>query len=150
MVFLYNLKESDGYYNELNLLNEKIDSYKNIEDITSRNRNVDVVLNSLKLKAKQFIQMLFANVVILFQNVFLYFDAWKSRVKYEISVMRLNPDYRPAIDFFTSIWNAITYCIKRIIYLYVLRLKNKWQSDFRCAVLEKCCEYFCLFVCWFV
>lgn len=125
MVFLYNLKESDGYYNELNLLNEKIDSYKNIEDITSRNRNVDVVLNSLKLNAKQFIQMLFANVVILFQNVFLYFDAWKSRVKYEISVMRLNPDYRPAIDFFTSIWNAITYCIKRIIYLYVLRLKNK-------------------------
>lgn len=118
LLLLHSLKESEGYYNELNLLNEKLGYYEQYQSVYLTLSDVDRIIKDVKFDIKQSIKRFIGNIQIAFEDVFLYFDTWKSGVVYRINLLRLDPDRRIFIDFITSIWNFFAYLVQPIVQMY--------------------------------
>lgn len=118
MLLLHSLKESEGYYNELNLLNEKLGYYEQYQSVYLTLSDVDRIIKDVKFDIKQSIKRFIGNIQVAFEDVFLYFDTWKSGVVYRINLLRLDPDRRIFIDFITSIWNFFAYLVQPIVQMY--------------------------------
>lgn len=80
---------------------------------------VETYYKAFKLNAKHFINTLFPNLLAIYEDISVHFDAWKSRIIYEINLMRLDPDYRVVIDFATKVWNFLAYYTKQLVLSYV-------------------------------
>ena len=96
------MKESDGYYNELNLLNEKLDSYEQFQNLYLSLSDVERIIKDIKFDIKRSIKEFIRDILVAFEDVFVYFDAWKSGIVYRINLLRLDPDRRIFIDFIIS------------------------------------------------
>lgn len=113
------MKESDSYYNELNLLNEKLDSYEQLRSLYPAVSDTESkFVNDIKLDFEQSIQYIFRYILAAFEDVFVRFDAWESGIKYQINLLRLDPDRRVFIDFITSIWNYFANLIQTVVQRY--------------------------------
>ena len=112
------MKESDGYYNELNLLNEKLDSYEQFQNLYLSLSDVERIIKDIKFDIKRSIKEFIRDILVAFEDVFVYFEAWKSGIVYRINLLRLDPDRRIFIDFIISIWNFFAYLIQTIVQTY--------------------------------
>ncbi|CBK21339.2 uncharacterized protein [Blastocystis hominis] len=111
--------ESDSYYNELNLLNEKLDSYEQLRSLYPTVSDTESrFINDIKLDFEQSIQYIFRYILAAFEDVLVRFDAWESGIKYQINLLRLDPDRRVFIDFITSIWNYFANLIQTVVQRY--------------------------------
>ena len=112
------MKESNGYYNELNLLDDKLDSYEQFQSLYLTVNDVERIIRDVKFDIKQSIKSFISYILVAFEDVFVYFDTWKSGIVYRINLLRLDPDRRIFIDFIISIWNFFASLIQTIVQTY--------------------------------
>ena len=130
------MKDVNSYHDKLNLLNEQIDNYEQYKKMYSLDDTVETYYKAFKLNAKHFINSLFPNLLAIYEDISVHFDAWKSRIVYEINLLRLDPDYRVVIDFATKVWNFLAYHTKQLVLSYVfLGKRSSIQSVPLCDVL---------------